>query len=338
MSDKLHGTGCAPTDEEIARNRDFPHRVDALRGDVQWVATNVPRLRAATFLDGRVTFWSDPRIESLADRPAPEAPLPGMIFHPGFCGSTLLARMLDRPGTTLVLREPQALADIASQAPQISPARLDEALRWTLAHLSAMAPAGEVLVIKPSNWINGLAPALAAGGHIGRALFLTMQPAAFLRACFRGGRDRLAHCLRLAELLAPQMEGGTALMQSAIGDAQDPLDRAALLVVLAHHFQSRLLLDARAMLPAGHTICIDHAELSADPHSAAQSAAAVLGLPSPGAPTAEFDPARHAKDAGRGFSAQTEAEANLQVEAHHAGRFAMALAWLEKRSTVAASR
>lgn len=336
MSDNLLGAGCAPEGEAEPRSIDFPHRVDGLRGDVQWASTSVARLRAATFLDGREAFWSATQVEALANRPPPHVTPPGMIFHVGFCGSTLLARLLDQPGSALVLKEPQALADIASQAPQIVAERLEELLLWAMPHLAAAAPEGETCVIKPSNWINGLAPALAGGGHIGRAVFLTMAPRAFLRAAFRGGRDRLEHCLRLAELLAQAVEGGSALVQRAIAEASEPLDRAARLVALTHRFQLQLFDTAEAFLPGGSALRLDHAELAANPQAAAQSVAAALGLPAGTA--AEFDPAQHSKDGARTYSAAAEEEANRGIEAHHAARFDKALDWLENRATAAASR
>lgn len=314
---------------------DFPHRVDALRGDVQWVTCDRARLRAATFLDGREKFWSTQRVEALADRPPPGMTPPAVIFHVGFCGSTLLARLLDQDGVSLVLREPQALTDIASQAGRSDPSQVSAVLRWTLPHLAAAAGT-ERCVIKPSNWVNGLAPELAGGGHVGRAVFLDMAPRAFLRAVFRGGRDRLAHCLRLAELLAQGVQGGDALMQAAMHEAGDPLDRAALLSALLHRFQTDLFDRAQALMPVGHTLRLAHAELVGDMQTAARRTAAVLGLPD--GLLSGFNPARHAKDAAQDYSPDAENRSNREVERHHADRFDKALDWIDRRSSVAASR
>lgn len=315
---------------------DFPHRVDGLHGDVEWVRTSAQRLRAATFLDGREIFWTASTVEGLADRTPPDAPPPGMIFHVGFCGSTLLARLLDQPGVALVLKEPQALTDIASQAPQMGGPQVEQLLRWTVPFLAAAAPVAEGCLVKPSNWINGLAPALIAGGHVRRAVFVTMAPRAFLRAAFRGGRERLAHCLRLAELLGQSIAGGSALVQRASAATDDPLDRAALLVLLAYRFQEQLLNEAEALLPAGSGIRLDHAALIADPRGAAQRAGAALGLPD-AVPTS-FDAGHHAKDSTRRYSARAEEAANREVEHHHAGRFDTALEWCSRQFTAATSQ
>lgn len=301
-----------------------------MRRDVAWVATSAQRLRSATFLDGRETFWSGTaRVESIDPVPGLPAPSVGMILHPGFCGSTLLARLLDRPGTSLVLKEPQALTDIASQTPTLDADRRDAALWWTLERIARVVPAGEGLVIKPSNWINALAPALIGSGLVGRAVVVTMAPRAFLRAAFRGGRDRLAHCLRLADLLGQQRTGGSALIAGAIAEASDPLDRAALLVALLQRWQTELLLQAEALLPPGHAARIDQAELAADPAAMAARAAAALGLAlGPQHIGHGFDPTLHAKDTAQPYTAQAEDETNRLIEQHHAQRFDRALTWV----------
>ncbi|WP_052768852.1 hypothetical protein [Aurantiacibacter marinus] len=313
----------------MSGTREFLHRVDGIRREAQWVTTRPADLRAATFLDGRETFWSAQRVEAIAARQPEASPACRMIFHTGFCGSTLLARLLDSPGSVLVLKEPQALTDIASQAAHIPAARTNDLLSWTLAQITAIAPAGEALAIKPSNWVSGLAPALVAGGQVACAVFLTMELRPFLRAAFRGGRDRLAHCMRLAELLAPQLEEGEWLMQRAMADAADPLDRAALVVALAHRFQLQLFDRAQDGLLPANTARIDHAELIADRRAAVQRAATALGLPPPAENPAGLDLVAHAKDPGRRYSLSEEDEANREIELHHAHRFDLALDWLE---------
>ena len=75
------------------------------------------------FLDRRISPASqqmvavplDPLVRLVADHPPPSGPN-GWIFHIAHCGSTLLARALDRPEESLVLREPLALRQLGIEA------------------------------------------------------------------------------------------------------------------------------------------------------------------------------------------------------------------------------
>lgn len=78
--------------------------------------------RRSIFLDGRISprtpdqhrIRYDQLIELQAQRDLPK-PAISWIFHIAHCGSTLLARALDRPGETFVVREPLALRQISTE-------------------------------------------------------------------------------------------------------------------------------------------------------------------------------------------------------------------------------
>ena len=115
--------GHQPIDEGFCGGIDghLLHRIDSRAGLMTFVPTTRAALAAPAFIDGRTPFATGPEIavsldamlatavEGAASR-APQR----YILHMGFCGSTLLARLLDRPGTVLTLREPAALTDIAN--------------------------------------------------------------------------------------------------------------------------------------------------------------------------------------------------------------------------------
>src|SRR5438128_6215682 len=101
------------------------HYLHSFEGDS---ALFVPMDRGAyhrsIFLDGRISPASDQsmHLPAAALNAGAQAPArTGWIFHVAHCGSTLLARALDDPGSNLVLREPLALRQ---QAFGRDPARL----------------------------------------------------------------------------------------------------------------------------------------------------------------------------------------------------------------------
>lgn len=111
------------------------------------------------------------------------------IFHSAFCGSTLLARGLEHPGVAMSLSEPVLLNDIVGirrrsemSGPEI--ARLaDDAL-----HLLARRwPGAQAVVIKPSNIVNGLIPAILGLRPEARAICLHAPLRQFLSSVARKG-------------------------------------------------------------------------------------------------------------------------------------------------------
>lgn len=302
----------------------FLHRLDGLRGEAQWVETTPEDLARATFLDGRETFWSSSRIGNVEPGESKDAPRARLIFHVGFCGSTLLTRMIERWPGVLALREPQALTDLASQQAQLAAgqgtASLARLLSYALTPLGAVGGARDT-IIKPSNWVNGLIPVLAEHGLAKQALCMTMERRAYLRAIFRGGRDRIAFALRHVQLLAASDAVLADQLRAAIALDGDALNQAARAAALLHRAQENLfaqLAPRKAWL--GFETLVD------DPQAALRLAGERLEL----AGDADVGglPAQDAKDPTRPFSHGDRAGEDAAVEAHHGQRFDAALAWL----------
>jgi hypothetical protein len=250
----------------------------------------------------------------------PKTPLP-VILHVSFCGSTLLARMLDVPGRTIVYREPAfqiALADRHAAGEPVEALLLPSTAAFT------RPVAGATAIVKPTNWANALLPVWAEARAI-RPAFVTMAPHAFLTAVFRGGRERISFTPRVAEHLARVTEGGPTLIASAAGSSTAPLERAAALVIAALALQCRFFADARRRLGCGNGCVVDAAEVFADPRAAALRVAAALGI-------ADLTPAsaetRHAKG-GAAHSTERERAANTAVQLGNRDTFARALPWAE---------
>ena len=284
-------------------------------------------LRRAAFLDGREAFADatctvSEKVFVAAGAGWPKTPLPA-ILHVSFCGSTLLARMLDVPGRTIVYREPAfqiGLADRHAAGGSVEALLLSSTAAFT------RPVAGATAIVKPTNWANALLPVWGEARAI-RPAFVTMAPRAFLTAVFRGGRERISFTLRVAEHLARVTEVGPTLIASAAGSSTVSLERAAALVITALALQCRLFADARRRLSCGDGCVVDAAEVFADPHAAALRVAAALGI-------ADLTPAsaetRHAKG-GAAHSAERERAANAAVEAGNRDAFAHALRWAETK-------
>jgi hypothetical protein len=305
---------------------DDPHWIPAaLDGDAIVLARVDPaRVRRLAFLDGREAFADEtrrvPLAEFLAAATAWDAAPAPTILHVSFCGSTLLARLLDVAGRTIVYREPAiqiALADAQARG------ALDPAVLAAVTAALARSVAGARAITKPSSWANALMPHWTATRAI-RPVFVTMAPRAFLRAVFRGGRERIAYTLRLAALLAPLADAEGGVLKRAT--APDPLDTAARIALAALQFQTTLMRDARRTLDADLASVTTSETLLATPDVAARRCASVLGIPDLTPPT---PPPTHAKASDRPYSIDRERAADAEVERHHAVRLDAALGWGE---------
>jgi hypothetical protein len=320
-----------PASDEVA----FLHRLDGVTGEQAIALTDRAALRGASFLDGRERFWRALEVSPFTPSGRGRRPACRFVFHVGFCGSTLLARLLDRPGRVLALKEPQCLADIAGQRQQLARgegvASIGELLDHALGRLGEVAEGGGSVLVKPSNWVNPLLGELCAGGRVERGVFLSMAPRAYLGAVFRGGRARIEFCTRLAAEVAAVMPRGNALLIEAIGHDDDPLGRAARIAALLHRLQETLF--ARVIADNGWPgeARIEFADLVADPAAAADRARRALGLdPSEDAGISRELLERHAKNPASAFSSDKRAGEDAMVESVHGERFDQAMEWLDR--------
>lgn len=317
--------------EEIA----FLHRMDSVEGEAIVVATDRSRLASASFLDGRETFWREQVLRPLDLRPTSAEKATRFVFHVGFAGSTLLARLLDWPGQVAALKEPQCLADIAGQRELIAAGKaiapLEPLLDYALSELGKVGGNGISVVVKPTNWVNSLLPELCAPCRIEHAVFVSMKRRRYLGATFRGGNDRLAFCARLASQIAPVVRGGNALMQSAMASAPDPFERMARIMALLHWLQETLFDDAIARNGWPDAVRIDFESIVTNPEGIVQQAQEQLGLPvlPPEPERAAILMKRHTKDPSNPFQPAIHARADEFIEERYGACFDRALEWLD---------
>ena len=318
----------------------FPDRIDPGNRLVRLVRTSHHILASSAFLDGRTPLsiaGADPLIVGLDAfiEHAPPAPPMRWIFHESFCGSTLLARMLTIGGRSLCLREPQILVDLAMWRTTLGEADrtiYQAGVSATLAHLSRRWNPGEVIAIKPTNWINPEIAEFWAPTRGDRAAFVQIPAEDFLIAVLRGGRDRIAYTLRFYERAAESWPAIARIVEATMPAADDVMVRAAYLVVAAHWAQRCLLEAARAGSEPGKAIRIDFPDfLTRDAQVAA--VVACLGLDVSTEQRA-FSIAvhlpHHAKQPDRPSPSASESRANDTIRTLHAAAIEAAAAFAKR--------
>ncbi len=224
------------------------------------------------FLDNRIAPAAETPVTlplSTLQNPPPHHPA-GWIFHVAHCGSTLLARALDRADGGLVLREPLTLRqlgfDVATNAPGW-PAKL--ALSRSL--LSRRPPNAAPTIIKANVPVNfGIAAAITACPEE-RAIFLHFPLAPYLLAILRSPNHR-RWVRTITDALAPAITAATGAPLP-----NDDATRAAAL------WLAQMRLFNTALTNAPHSRSLDADILFNAPAPVLAAASALFGQPMPAA-------------------------------------------------------
>lgn len=223
----------------------------------------VPMNRAAycrsIFLDGRIAPAGDGQmvlsVGALASRLPPPVPT-SWIFHVAHCGSTLLARALDRPSGNLVLREPLALRQAS--------VRSDETLtRLAAAMASKRYDSALPTVVKANVPVNFVLPQLLREGLSPKALMLYLDLKGYILAILRDARHR------------EWLRGVTRQLSSRLGDLSGlPDAECAAALWLA---QMRAFSDAIDSTPNARSL--DAERFFAEPEITLRNVSGLLGVP-----------------------------------------------------------
>ncbi|MBH9537222.1 hypothetical protein [Novosphingopyxis sp. YJ-S2-01] len=314
----------------IPDNATLLHRVDPDTQQGVFVSTSPAKLRDATFLDGREHFWTR-ECRAVIPRAAEGSTVRNKryIFHTSFCGSTLLARLLDDPGNVLVLKEPQALVD-ASEAMRATVEH--PSWRAMLHNIEAALLSGsttETLVVKPSNWINNLVGMLCDPDERNLAIFVSIDRYHFMRAVLRGGRDRMAYTARAAAHLCISEEDQAALVE-AIKSTDEPLAQIARMAGLVHILQERTFHSAMNSNAWDEEHWFTLSQLQDNPQECALRAARCLQLDLNDRrliQRIEASSQRHSKDQQLFFSAEHRATNDQEVDRIHGATLREADRW-----------
>jgi hypothetical protein len=253
------------------------HHLHAFEGD-QAVFLDMDRAayERSIFVDGRIQPASRRMLRvpvaplvAFNDQLQPgSTPAPGWIFHVAHCGSTLLARALDRPGRSLSIREPMPLRQLGVEAACGRPPPGDWAGRLRLARtlLGRRYADPEGVVVKANVPVNALLPALTAGPDA-RAVALYFPLESYLVAVLRSPNHRRwvdSVTAELAAAIGPELAG--------VGPATTAQRAAALWMFQIRAFE-RLLADC----PGATSLDAD--TLFETPRESVSAAADLFGTP-----------------------------------------------------------
>lgn len=220
------------------------------------------------------SIFLDRRIDPAGETPHPLAlasllppatsPPIGWIFHVAHCGSTLLARALDRPKGSLVLREPLALRQLGAEAANGPASDWPSRFNLTMALLARRYDPDAVTIIKANVPVNFMLPSLAARDPDAPAIFLHFPLVPYLLAILRSPNHR-----NWVRFVTDELRPGIVAL--AGGLPEDDAGRAASLWLA----QLRAFAAAMAVMPNSRSL--DAEALFAAPGPVVAAAAALFG-------------------------------------------------------------
>jgi hypothetical protein len=265
------------------------------------------------FLDGRISPAADQvmRIPVAALMGPAPAPAPtGWIFHVAHCGSTLLARALDRPSTNLVLREPLALRQLAFSP---DPGRF----ALTAAMLSKRYRSDLPTIVKANVPVNFMLPGLAALDPQASGIFLYARLRDYLLAILRSDNHR------------DWLKRVTTQLEAHLGDLSSLTDAERCAALWLRQIQA--FTASVAVMPNARTL--DAETFFADPATVLGAAAAHLGVPMDEAEIAETVEGRlfatYSKNPEQPFDNEARIARRSALEGPLAEELDQARSWVE---------
>lgn len=289
-------------------------------GDAIFVPMDRAAYHRSIFLDGRIQPAANGSMRVPVAMLAEHAAAPAAtnwIFHVAHCGSTLLARALDRGAGNLVLREPLALR-------QAAVARDAARLALTAAMISKRYAPDLPTIVKANVPVNFLLDDLLAIQPRGRAIFLHCALDDYLLAILRSD-DHRGWLRRVTAQLAPHL-GDTARLSDG--------ERAAAL------WLAQMQAFARAIGRAPEARSLDAEVFFAEPHATLAAAAQQLEVPMTAAEIDEIIAGplftTYSKNPDVAFDNQARLARRRETEAAIADDLTAARRWIDGRASDAA--
>ena len=183
--------GSTPTQDEIAGSPAWYPLETLPPAGVRLIRLDEAAYRSASFLDQRLLSMGYPQhntdpalLEAAAAQLTPAA---HFIFHTGHVGSTLVSRLIGAYAAFFSLREPALLRAFATDS---SPGSGVLSLATAATLLGRRWREQQRAVIKATSFASELAESLLGAEHQPRAIFMFVQPLAYLRSIFAGANSR----------------------------------------------------------------------------------------------------------------------------------------------------
>lgn len=249
------------------------------------------------------------------------------IFHTAFCCSTLLARSLDRPGQTMVYREPMTLLQLADLKRGLSGSGHDwnPLLKTTLHHQFYGTAFEDRVLIKPTNLANNLLPDLIRLYPDARFLLLHDELEPFLVSVLKRPAESMTGIQQFLNRFLLDTPPGN---QSVVTQARGKLHYQA---ALAWALQKRYLTAVLHEHPESiRTLCTP--KLLEQPAGILTATSAWLGLDFGGGHFADIASSplwnRNAKHPGKHYDARQRAREQHDLRKRLADPIAEATEWL----------
>lgn len=256
---------------------------------------------------------------------APRTPIQ-FIFHTSFCGSTLLAKALDVPGTS-VLKEPDVFINLANRIIRSDDQANRQRLELVLRLLQRPFAAGETAIVKPSNFGNRLIENVLAQRSNSKAVLLYSDLETFLRSLLKRGMFGRIFGRRLFTQLRGWSRLDFGYGPDELLQLTDVQAAALAWLMQIQHF------DAMARAFPDRVLLLDSATLFADPVTAIDSAQALfgLGLDRPGIEAIATGPvfSRHSKFADRDYNSEARAKEHEAATKTHSEELEMVMKWID---------
>ena len=168
------------------------HRFDESRNEIRFVDYDRSVRSSVPFLTDEYlpkrAFRPEPRERARSIAPA-SAPV-HLVFHSGFCCSTLFAGCFDQPGLATTFAEPMILNDAVGWRKRgAAPAEVGRLLDDALSLLARPFDGDRIALIKPSTVVNGLAAAMIGVRTDARAIVMYAPLEDFLTSIAKKGLD-----------------------------------------------------------------------------------------------------------------------------------------------------
>ncbi len=256
---------------------------------------------------------------------APRAPIQ-LIFHTSFCGSSLLARALEIPGTASSMREPAILINLANRLiksdDQANAERLEVALRL----LERPFAAGESVVSKQSNFANRVIYPILRARPDSRAVLLHSDLETYLISLLKRGMWGRILGRKLFTNMISWSKLELGMSEDEILELTDMQVAALAFLMQIHHFHSLVkTFGPRVMM-------LDSSALFGSPAATLDRVMTFfdLGLTGQDATDIANGPifAKHSKFADRDYSVEERRRDTASVGEANAEELAMVTKWI----------